>query len=95
MGIKVEKETDRDLYNNILKEVWAIIKTSLEPEFSVKKLKKDAPATSKKVPKKNQRRQKKGMGFCIRCGTERLSRLMVLLETLPMNSVHPARIVAV
>lgn len=70
MGIKIEKETDSDLYDNILKEVWAIIKTSLEPEFSVKKLKKDASATSKKVPKKNQRRQKKDMGFCIRCGTD-------------------------
>ncbi|MCD6197997.1 MAG: IS110 family transposase, partial [Deltaproteobacteria bacterium] len=30
-----------------------------------------------------------------RCGYKRLSRLMVLLETLPMNSMRPARIVAV
>ena len=71
MGIKVEKKEDPDLYNAIFKEVMVIIQTSQQPEFSVKKSKKDAPTASKKVPKKiNKKHQKKDMGFCIRCGTD-------------------------
>ena len=71
MGIKVEKKEDPDLYNDIFKEVRVIIQTSQQPEFSVKKVKKDIPIVSKKVPKKNQQEhQKTGRGFCIRCGTD-------------------------
>ncbi len=71
MGIKVEKEKDPDLYNDIFKEVMVILQTSQQPEFSVKKLEKDAPTASKKVPKKiNKKQQKKDMGFCIRCGND-------------------------
>jgi len=69
MGIKVEKEKDPDLYNGIFKEVMVILQTSQQPEFSVKKLEKDAFTASKKVPAKiNKKHQKKDMGFCIRCG---------------------------
>ena len=71
MGIKVEKEKEPDLYNDIFKEVMVILQTSQQPEFSVKKLKKDASTASKKVPKKiNKKHQKKDMGFCIRCGND-------------------------
>ena len=70
MGIKVEKEDDLDLYNAISEQVMILLRISPQFEFSVKKSKNDAPAASKKVPKKNQRRQKKDMGFCIRCGTD-------------------------
>ena len=71
MGIKVEKENDPDLYNDIFKEVMGILQTSQQPEFSVKKLEKDAPTASKKVPKKiAKKHQKKAMGFCIRCGND-------------------------
>ena len=71
MGIKVEKEKEPDLYNDILKEVMGILQTSQQPEFSVKKLEKDAPTESKKVPKKiTKKHPKKDMGFCIRCGND-------------------------
>ncbi|NOR59631.1 MAG: hypothetical protein GQ469_03235 [Methanosarcinales archaeon] len=71
MGIKVEKEKEPDLYNDIFKEVMVILQTSQQPEFSVKKLKMDAPTASKKVPTKiNKKHQKKDMGFCIRCGDD-------------------------
>lgn len=71
MGIKVEKETEPDLYNNIFKEVMVILQTSQQPEFSVKKIETDAPTASKKVPRKiNKKHQKKDMGFCIRCGND-------------------------
>jgi len=71
MGIKVEKEKEPDLYNDILKEVKVILKTSQQPEFSVKKIEIDAPTASKKVPAKiNKKQQKKDMGFCIRCGND-------------------------
>jgi len=71
MGIKVEKENDPDLYNDIFKEVMVILQTSQQPEFSVKKLEKDAPIGSKKVPTKvTKKHQKKDMGFCIRCGKD-------------------------
>ena len=70
MGIKVEKEGEPDLYNDILKEVMVILQTSQQPEFSVKKLKKDTSTSSKRVPKQiNKKQQKKDMGFCIRCGS--------------------------
>ena len=42
MGIQVEKEKEPELYNDIFKEVMIIIQTSQEPEFSVKKLKKES-----------------------------------------------------
>lgn len=71
MGIKVEKEKEPDLYNDILKEVMVILQTSQQPEFSVKKLEKDAPTASKKVPTKiTKKHQKNDMGFCIRCGND-------------------------
>ena len=71
MGIKVEKEKDLDLYNDIFKEVMVILQTSQQPEFSVKKLEKDAPKASKKVPTKiTKKHQKEDMGFCIRCGND-------------------------
>ena len=71
MGIKVEKEKEPDLYNDIFKEVMVILQTSQQPEFSVKKLEKDAPTVSKKVPEKiTKKHQKKDMGFCIRCGND-------------------------
>ena len=71
MGIKVEKEKEPDLYNNIFKEVMVILQTSQQPEFSVKKIETDAPTASKKVPTKiNKKHQKKDMGFCIRCGND-------------------------
>ncbi len=71
MGIKVEREKEPDLYNDIFKEMVVILQTSPQPEFPAEKLKKDAPAASKKVPKKiNKKHQKKDMGFCIRCGTD-------------------------
>jgi len=71
MGIKVEKKEEPDLYNDILKEVIAIIQTSQQPEFTVKKLRKNAPTAYKKVPKNiNTKHQKKDMGFCIRCGND-------------------------
>ena len=71
MGIKVEKEKEPDLYNDILKEVMVILQTSQQPEFSVKKIETDAPTASKKVPTKiNKKHQKKDMGFCIRCGND-------------------------
>ena len=71
MGIIVEKEKEPDLYNDIFKEVMVILQTSQQPEFSVKKLKKDISTASKKVPEKiNKKHQKKDMGFCIRCGND-------------------------
>ncbi|RLB08962.1 MAG: hypothetical protein DRG27_04995 [Deltaproteobacteria bacterium] len=71
MGIKVEKEKEPELYNDIFKEVMGILQTSQQPEFSVKKLEKDASAASKKVPKKiTKKHPKKDMGFCIRCGND-------------------------
>jgi len=71
MGIKVEKEKEPDLYNNIFKEVMVILQTSQQPEFSVKKIETDAPTASKNVPTKiNKKHQKKDMGFCIRCGND-------------------------
>ena len=71
MGIKVEKDKEPNLYDDIFKEVMVILQTSQQPEFSVKKLKKDAFTASKKVPKKiNKKPQKKDMGFCIRCGND-------------------------
>jgi len=71
MGIKVEKEKEPDLYNNIFKEVMVILQTSQQPEFSVKKIETDAPTASKKVPTKiNKKHQKKDIGFCIRCGND-------------------------
>ena len=71
MGIKVEREDESGLYGDIFKEVMVILQTSQEPEFPAEKTKKDAPAASKKVPKKiNKKHQKKDMGFCIRCGTD-------------------------
>ena len=71
MGIKVEKDKEPDLYNDIFNEVMVILQTSQQPEFSVKKLIKDAPTESKKVPTKiNTKQQKKDIGFCIRCGTD-------------------------
>lgn len=71
MGIKVEKEKEPELYNDIFKEVMVILQTSQQPEFSVKKLIQDAPEVSKKVPTKtNTNQQKKETGFCIRCGTD-------------------------
>ena len=71
MGIKVEKEKEPDLYNDIFKEVMVILQTSQQPEFSVKKIETDAPTASKKVPTKiNKKHQKKDMGFCIRCGND-------------------------
>ena len=71
MGIKVEKENDPDLYNDIFKEVMVILQTSQQPEFSVKKIETDAPTASKKVPTKiNKKHQKKDMGFCIHCGND-------------------------
>jgi phosphatidylserine/phosphatidylglycerophosphate/cardiolipin synthase-like enzyme len=71
MGIKVEKENEPELYNDILKEVMGILQTSQQPEFSVKKLEKDVSTASKKVPTKtNKKHQKKDTGFCIRCGND-------------------------
>jgi len=71
MGIKVEKEDDPDLYKDIFEEVKILQQTSQQPEFPAEKPKKDAPAESKKVPKKiNKKRQKKDTGFCIRCGND-------------------------
>lgn len=56
MGIKVEKKTEPELYNDIYKEVMVIIQTSQQPEFSIKKLEKDS-------------KDGNVAGFCIRCGT--------------------------
>ncbi len=71
MGIIVEKEKEPELYNNIFNEVKIILKTSQQPEFSVKKIETNAPTESKKVPTKiNKKQPKKDMGFCIRCGTD-------------------------
>ncbi|HUV82751.1 MAG TPA: phospholipase D family protein [archaeon] len=69
MGIQVEKEKEPELYNDIFKEVMIIIQTSQEPEFSVKKLKKEIPIASNKASVKNQQSQN-GKGFCIRCGND-------------------------
>jgi len=71
MGIKVEKEDDPALYDDIYDEVKEIVKTSQQPEFPAEKSKKDALSASKKVPKKiAKKHQKKAMGFCIRCRTD-------------------------
>ena len=71
MGIKIEKKMESELYNDIFKEVMTIIQTSQEPEFSVKKLKKEEPVISKKVSIKNQKSHpESNNGFCIRCGNE-------------------------
>lgn len=71
MGIKVEKEKEPDLYNDIFKEVMILLQISPQLEFPAEKSKKDAFTASKKVPKKiNKRHQKKDMGFCIRCGND-------------------------
>jgi len=71
MGIKVEKEDDPALYDDIYDEVKEIVKTSQQPEFPAEKSKKDALSASKKVPKKaNKKHPKKDMGFCIRCGNK-------------------------
>ena len=71
MGIKVEKEDDPDLYNDISKEVMVLLQISPQLEFPAEKSKKDAPTASKKVPKKtNKKHPKKDMGFCIRCGND-------------------------
>ncbi|MCG7847625.1 MAG: phospholipase D family protein [ANME-2 cluster archaeon] len=70
MGIKIEKEMEPELYNDISKEVMIIIQTSQEPEFSVKKLKKEEPVISKKAPIINRKSHpESNKGFCIRCGT--------------------------
>ncbi len=71
MGIKVEKEKEPELYNDILKEVMVILQTSQQPEFSVKKIETNTPTEPQKVPTKNNKNQpKKDVGFCIRCGTD-------------------------
>lgn len=71
MGIKIEKEKEPELYNEILKEVIVILQTSQDPEFSVKKIETNTTTESKKVPTKiNENQPKKDMGFCIRCGTD-------------------------
>ncbi len=61
MGIKVEKKTEPDLYNDIHKEVMVIIQTSQQPEFSIRKLEKETSSGSKGT---------KTNGFCIRCGAD-------------------------
>lgn len=70
MAIKVEKEKEPELYNDIFKEVMTIIQTSQEPEFSVKKLKKETSTVSNKAPTKNKPHVKNESGFCIRCGKD-------------------------
>jgi phosphatidylserine/phosphatidylglycerophosphate/cardiolipin synthase-like enzyme len=54
MGIKVEKDKEPDMYNEIYKEVMRIIQASQQPEFSIKKLEREVSV----IPS----------GFCIRCG---------------------------
>ncbi|MCX9026127.1 MAG: phospholipase D family protein [Candidatus Methanoperedens sp.] len=54
MGIKIDKETDSKLYEDIYNEVTAIINTSEEPPFAIRKMEKEIPV----IPS----------GFCIRCG---------------------------
>ena len=71
MGIKVDKEKEPELYNNIFNEVKVILKTSQQPEFTVKKIGTDTPTAPKKVPTKiNKKNQTKDTGFCIRCGDD-------------------------
>ncbi len=65
MGIKIDKNTDQKLYNDILEEVKGIIQTSQPIPFLIKKLDKEAPVVSKTTATTI----KNGNGFCIRCGT--------------------------
>lgn len=63
MGIKVDKATNNELYNEIVAESRRIIQTSTEPQFIVKKKTPEpsAPQTQKKPASQS--------GFCIRCKT--------------------------
>ena len=71
MGIKIEKETDQELYKKILDEVMLIIQNSQQTPFSIKKIEKEAPVLSKSVSTKMKKPQASdnGGGFCIRCGS--------------------------
>lgn len=73
MGIVVDKNNDPELYNNISKEVNAIIQTSEEPEFAIKKIDKQVPAEPKSVNKiniSNKQNISNDNGFCIRCRSD-------------------------
>jgi len=63
MGIKVDKATDTELYNEIVAESRRIIQTSTEPQFIVKK-KIPEPSTPQM-----QKKPSSQSGFCIRCKT--------------------------
>ncbi len=58
MGIKIDKGTDSKLYEDVYNEVTAIINTSEETPFTIKKLERKVSVGSKN-----------NNGFCIRCGT--------------------------
>ena len=67
MGIKIEKEKDPELYNEVLAETKRLIQTAVEPQYIVKKKNPDPVKTS---PQKasHQKSALGKSGFCIRCG---------------------------
>ncbi len=69
MGIKIEKNTESDLYKKISDEVMLIIQNSKKTPFSIKKI--ETSVTSKNIPTSNKSfnaATSNGNGFCIRCG---------------------------
>ncbi len=67
MGIKIDKNTDPELYNKIYAEVMLIIQNSQQTPFSIKKIEKDIKSPPPSI-KSQQANISNGNGFCIRCG---------------------------
>ncbi len=70
MGIKIEKNTDLELYEKIFEEVKLIISSSQPTAYSIKKIEKDVEVSSKNT-RTTSKKSKENInnGFCIRCGT--------------------------
>ncbi len=81
MGIKIEKNTEPELYKKISDEVMLIIQNSQKTPFSIKKIEKETSVIPKKIPTGNKSSSAatiNGNGFCIRCGGD-----------LKLNPEHP------
>jgi phosphatidylserine/phosphatidylglycerophosphate/cardiolipin synthase-like enzyme len=71
MGIKIEKNTDSELYQKILDEVKLIMQSSQQTQYSIKKIEKDVRVNSKNTRTNSKKsKEKLNNGFCIRCGTD-------------------------
>jgi len=69
MGIKIEKNTDLELYENIFEEVKLIISSSQPTAYSIKKIEKDVRVRSKNTRATSKKlKENINNGFCIRCG---------------------------